>query len=111
MIHKPPSNHTFYAPKKIMILHLNLNTSTKKVTCVIVFLSVHLSVSAGHQHEESVQELHPSGPAGGVQEQHTQLREPPAHSQRTGPTPWRPHRLQVTPGNCSNVPEESKRMF
>ena len=80
MAHKPPAICTFMQPK-FKILPLNINTSAKKVTCVIVFLSVHLSVSSGHQHEESVQELHPPGPAGGVQEHYTHLRGPPVHHQ------------------------------
>lgn len=63
-------------------------------------LSLFCSLSSGHKHEEGIQELYYTGPAGFVQEQHSESSGWDAQQQRQASSPQQPHFLQVLHKNC-----------
>lgn len=63
-------------------------------------LSLFCSLSPGHKHEEGIQELYYPGPAGFVQEQHSESGGRDAQQQRQASSPQQPHVLQVLHKNC-----------
>lgn len=66
-----------------------------EATPASLVLPVPPSFAAGHQHEESLQELHGAEPAGGVPQLHPQPSDGDVPALRQTPAPQHPHTLQV----------------
>lgn len=74
--------------------------------CLTVFsgsVCLLYSVLTGHQHAESVQELHYSGPAGGVQKLHPEPCHGDVPSLWQTTTSQHPHTIQVSVCFCSKI--------